>query len=208
MARRLRFQPQCSTLTPSPDPVLRAHRPTRQHRVHRGNRPVRMPAFPADLPDRSAPVSAFSGTHHGPDVFVGEHDPRKISYRLVDAPRDCGLTKIKASRRIADRNTDHKPVNRIPGAVREIGPFVDEHLRIGMNTNVRSVGSLGSSAPGLSSHGTLTTHDRALVIFNVLFLNFWSVPSIFRVIRLRLCHAGPAADDYLPESVRVNIKIP
>lgn len=45
--------------------------------------------------------------------------------------RDCGLTKIKASRRIADRNTDHKPVNRIPGAIREIGPFVDEHLRIG-----------------------------------------------------------------------------
>jgi hypothetical protein len=78
-----------------------------------------------------------------------------------------------------------------------------------MNTNVRSVESLGSSAPGLSSHGTLTTHDRALVIFNVLFLNFWSVPGIcFRVIRLRLCHAGPASDDYLPESVRVNIKIP
>jgi hypothetical protein len=45
-----------------------------------------MSAFPAGLPDRSAPVSTFSGKHHGPDVFVGEHDPRKISYRLVDAP--------------------------------------------------------------------------------------------------------------------------
>ena len=58
--------------------------------------------------------------------------PENLLPTRCSPSRDCGLTKIKASRRIADRNTDHKPVNRIPGAIREIDPFVDEHLRIGM----------------------------------------------------------------------------